>query len=211
MAENAVRRLAERGVALPAGTVPEGTRGRILETALEHFAEHGFHGTSIRDIGAGAGITSATLYSHYASKEEILRDLVMIGVTELRTRIQIALADVSTPADRLAAAVFTHVAAHASFPRLALVTNTELHALSPQLAAPAMAIRRELQEALGRVLDAGVSDGSFRLTDTAAAGHAIAGMGLHVATWFQSDDEAAVERVATQFAGFALRIAGAND
>jgi AcrR family transcriptional regulator len=210
MEHDSPRRLAQRSVALPDGSVPDGTRGRILEAALEHFAERGFHGTSIRTIGAAAGITSATLYSHYASKEEILRDLVMIGITELRARITLAIEPATTSTDRLATLVFTHVEAHASFALLALVTNTELHALSPELAAPAIAIRRELQDMLEGILSEGVADGSFALNDVRTAAHAIAGMGLHVATWFTADDTDAAERLAAQFAEFGLRIAGAS-
>ena len=36
----------------------DGTRGRILLAGLALFAEHGFHGTSIRDIAAGADVQS---------------------------------------------------------------------------------------------------------------------------------------------------------
>ena len=208
MQDTQARRVAERSIALPEGSVPDGTRGRILEASLGLFAESGFSGTSIRSVAWATGITSASLYSHYASKEEILRDLVMIGITELRDRIMIALVPLTTPAERLTALVATHVEAHASFPLLALVTNTELHALSTEFAAPAIAIRTELFGLLKSVLDDGVANGSFTVSDVTAAGHAISGMGLHVATWFQSEDPAEPARLGAQFAEFGLRMVG---
>src|SRR6516165_1902246 len=96
------RRLNAVAVALPEGVTPPGTRGRILLGALKLFAEFGFHGTSIRDIAAEVGINSATLYSHYPSKEQVLADLVLIGHEELHRYLQEALLSAGTdPADQL--------------------------------------------------------------------------------------------------------------
>ena len=44
----------------------EGTKERILETALELFAQNGYLGTSMNDIAARLGFTKAALYKHYA-------------------------------------------------------------------------------------------------------------------------------------------------
>ncbi len=52
------------------------TRERILETALELFAQSGYLGTSMNDIAKQLGITKAALYKHYASKQEILDSIV---------------------------------------------------------------------------------------------------------------------------------------
>ena len=52
------------------------TKERILETALELFAQNGYLGTSMNDIAGQLGITKAALYKHYASKQEILDRIV---------------------------------------------------------------------------------------------------------------------------------------
>ena len=52
------------------------TRERILETALELFAQSGYLGTSMSDIARQLGITKAALYKHYAGKQEILDSIV---------------------------------------------------------------------------------------------------------------------------------------
>ena len=52
------------------------TKERILETALELFAQSGYLGTSMSDIAARLGITRAALYKHYAGKQEILDRIV---------------------------------------------------------------------------------------------------------------------------------------
>ena len=52
------------------------TKERILETALELFAQSGYLGTSMSDIAKQLGITKAALYKHYTSKQEILDRIV---------------------------------------------------------------------------------------------------------------------------------------
>ena len=52
------------------------TKERILETALELFAQNGYLGTSMNDIAGQLGFTKAALYKHYTSKQEILDKIV---------------------------------------------------------------------------------------------------------------------------------------
>ena len=54
------------------------TKERILETALELFAQSGYLGTSMSDIAARLGITKAALYKHYAGKQKILDRIVQL-------------------------------------------------------------------------------------------------------------------------------------
>ncbi len=47
------------------------TRERILDTAEEYFATHGFHGTSMRDIARGASTPIALVSYHFKSKDNL--------------------------------------------------------------------------------------------------------------------------------------------
>ncbi len=48
---------------------------KILEVALECFAEYGYDGTRIRQIAKKAGVTEGALYRHYSSKESVAQSL----------------------------------------------------------------------------------------------------------------------------------------
>src|SRR5688572_449835 len=112
---------------------PEGPRRRVLEAALGLFAEKGFAGASIRDIATAAGVRSATLYAHYSAKEQILADIVLIGHEDHHERLRAALLGSDAgPRAQLTALVKAHVRWHADHPRLAIVANAELHALSAE-------------------------------------------------------------------------------
>ncbi len=47
------------------------TRERILDGALESFAENGYSGTNLRDLAANLGLSKSALYRHFDSKEAI--------------------------------------------------------------------------------------------------------------------------------------------
>lgn len=47
-------------------------REEILEIAVGLFAARGYHGVSMDDIGAAAGVTGPALYHHFAGKEAML-------------------------------------------------------------------------------------------------------------------------------------------
>src|SRR5680860_152711 len=54
-------------------------RERLLEAAVQAFAERGFHGTTTRDIAAAAGLSPAAVYVFYRSKEELLEQISRTG------------------------------------------------------------------------------------------------------------------------------------
>lgn len=204
------RRLNAVEAELPEGVTPPGTRGRILQAGLSAFAEYGFFGASIRDIAATAGVNSATLYAHYPSKEHILAALILHGHEELHRRLQEAIVRAgSGPADQLAALVRAHVATHTRFPLLALVSNSELHALSPELAQPAVTLREQSRGLLLQVLTNGIDRGVFAVDDPVLVALAISGMGMRVANWYGPDVPFAPEQVSDTFADLALRMVGA--
>lgn len=205
------RRLSAVKVELPDGVTPGGTRGRILLAGLELFAEYGFHGTSIRDLGGAAGINSATLYAHYPSKEHILAELVRLGHEAMHRRLQQAVLEApADPIEQLRALVTAHVLVHTDFPLLALVANAELHALSAEQAAPSLALRAQTQELALGVIQHGVDKGVFHVPDAWLATAAISAMGVRVASWFGPDQPYTREQIAETYAGFALTIAGAR-
>jgi AcrR family transcriptional regulator len=61
---------------LTQGEKSERSRGLILEAALHLFSEHGYRGTSIREIAEAAGLSTGNLYHHFPDKETLFRTLL---------------------------------------------------------------------------------------------------------------------------------------
>jgi AcrR family transcriptional regulator len=74
--------VTEQTVAPPRGaTKRRGRRAEILDIAVSLFAQRGYHGVSMDDIGAAAGVTGPALYHHFAGKEAMLA-AALIPVSE---------------------------------------------------------------------------------------------------------------------------------
>jgi TetR/AcrR family transcriptional regulator, acrAB operon repressor len=56
--------------------VLEKNQVHIEEAALRVFTRQGFHGTSVREIAAEAGVSLGNLYNYYKTKEDIFESLV---------------------------------------------------------------------------------------------------------------------------------------
>lgn len=65
----------------------EDTRARVLQAALELFAERGFAATSTRELSERLGFTKAALYYHFKTKDDLLAALIQPAVEQLTTLI----------------------------------------------------------------------------------------------------------------------------
>jgi AcrR family transcriptional regulator len=54
------------------GRVPRDARERILESAYALFSRRGVRGVGIDEVIAHAGVAKATLYAHFASKDDLV-------------------------------------------------------------------------------------------------------------------------------------------
>lgn len=86
------------------------TRARILNAAAEVFREEGY-GAPLSGIAERAGIQTGSLYYHFASREELVGEVLRLGVEtswgDVRAAVE-ALGDDASPLDRLAAAIRAH-------------------------------------------------------------------------------------------------------
>lgn len=182
---------------------------RLLDSAVRAFAEHGFEGTTTRQICAGAGLSSAALYVHFGSKEELLYEISMMGHEEALAVLREAVdnADADDPVERLRAAVHAFVLYHAEHYTLARVIQYELRVLSPEHLTAVLAIRREIDRALRSAIEAGVRAGRFACTDVGGCALAIESLAIDVSRWFDFDHSRwTPSELAAMYARFALRI-----
>ena len=106
-------------------------RQQILDTAAELFAERGFHGVSVHDIGAACGISGPALYKHFSGKDELLSaSLTDISETLLKEGSARAAA-AQSPGEALDALIDWHVEFALGHPALIVVQDREWTNLAP--------------------------------------------------------------------------------
>ena len=63
--------------------IRETTKQKIMEVALELFANEGYYPTSISKIAKKAGISKGLMYNYFDSKEDLLKAIVLHGIADL--------------------------------------------------------------------------------------------------------------------------------
>src|SRR4051812_22982394 len=72
-------------------------REEILDAAAELFTTHGYSSTSTRRIADAVGMRQASLYHHFATKDDIL-DALLVGTVDEPLRLAAELRDAQGPA-----------------------------------------------------------------------------------------------------------------
>jgi AcrR family transcriptional regulator len=152
----------------------ETRREQILRTAAELFAQRGFRGVSINDIGAAVGVSGPALYRHFASKEAVLGEMLVQISRTLLAEGERRAADAGGGVATLEALVDWHVAFAVSQPALISVQYRDLEHLAETDRHEVQTLQRRYVEIwVAAIQDAvpGVDDAHAR-----SAAHAVFGL-----------------------------------
>ena len=62
--------------------LPEDKRQRILDAAVDEFADHAYHRASVGRIVQRAGIPKCSLYQYFADKKDLYRYVLQLGLEQ---------------------------------------------------------------------------------------------------------------------------------
>ena len=89
----------------------EATRKRVIDSARQLFMTEGYQGTTIRDIARGAGVAVGSVFTTFASKGEILAEVMRARVDPLYGELDRVMPHLRGPTvDRLRTMFAIHVA-----------------------------------------------------------------------------------------------------
>ncbi|WP_166350790.1 TetR/AcrR family transcriptional regulator [Phytoactinopolyspora limicola] len=108
------------------GITPVSRREVLLGAAIRLFNERGYHDVSMDDIGAAAGIVSASVYNHFTSKADLLITALSRGAAGLQLGLSHALAHASSPREALEMALRSYVELMIAHPELVGTLLTEV-------------------------------------------------------------------------------------
>ncbi len=141
------------------------TRAAILAAASQLFHEQGFEATSIQQIAELADTGVGTLYGYFASKEDLLREVLRASRDESIARYRAAVAGDTPAIDRIC----TALAAIAEY----LEANRRLLVSTFRLAARGHSLDEDYAEWLlhgfTELIEAGIASGEFRPVPADAA------------------------------------------
>lgn len=181
----------------------------ILAASIEVMSEHGYHGTSVRDIAVRAGLSPGALYHHFTSKHDVLATIMDRGIEELLSRTRAALAGAPPdPAERLRAIVDVHVLFHLEDQRGTLLGTSELRGLEEPVRRGHIAKRQQQQRMFDDVVIEGVRAGLFHTPHPLEASTAVVVMCTGVASWYKPGGRLSRVEVARRYQDLALDLVG---
>jgi AcrR family transcriptional regulator len=180
----------------------------ILQSALDAFYEHGYHGTSVRDIARRAGLTVPALYYHHENKESILAALLDQSIAAVIIRCRAALADAGdAPLDRFANLVECLVLYMAHATKNAAM-DAEIRALSDEHRRGYSTKRRTVETMLTTAIKDGVDEGVFSVSSPRDTARALLGMIQAIAVWYRPGGRLAPDAVARSYLDIAQHTVG---
>lgn len=181
-------------------------RDRLLDAAVEAFAEHGFGGTTTRDIAARAHMSPAAVYVHHATKEELLFAISLRGHEHALEVLANAASTSDSPVEQIAAMVQAFSEWHARNSRIGRVVQYEFGALSAEHRAIIADLRRRMEHHLQDALVAGVDEGVLEVTDVRGTARAVLSLSVDLVRWFEPGGAHTAAELARLHADLAVRM-----
>ncbi|MEE8456852.1 MAG: TetR/AcrR family transcriptional regulator [Acidimicrobiia bacterium] len=137
-------------------------RNDIVAGAGRRFATHGYHGTSMRDLGDDLGILGSSLYSHVGGKQELLVAVVERGAAFFEQAAADALEMDEAPQERMRGLVSGHIGVLLDHRPEARTYLTEVDFLGDKARRRVNENRDRYEEAFRSTIADGITQGVFR-------------------------------------------------
>jgi AcrR family transcriptional regulator len=177
------------------------TQIRVLERAAELFSNQGYAATTTRGIAASLGISQASLYHHFPSKEKLLCQLCVTSLEQLLEAVQSAVDESACPEGRIRILVGTHLNTLLKYRTGHALMLTELRSLSGTHRRQVLELRKRYKKLVLAILKHGQSAGSVR-TDIPANYLCLALLNIlnWAVLWFRRDEALSADQLADIFA-----------
>lgn len=160
---------------------------QLRDIAATVFATRGVNRTSLADIADAVGASRTSLYTYYASKEDLLVAIVDQSAAEARAVLAAAQkADSHTSGDRLRHLILGLVEYAASRPDRIRLLNSATE-LPPPADRHVRTLNRRFFKHLQQVIEQGMDDGELSRVDSGVAAHVIIGSIRTVPWWLRTD------------------------
>ena len=184
------------------------TAGNMKETiksvAIDLFFQKGYFATSISDIARGSGIQKASIYYHYASKEELLFSIQKTTMEDLTACLKTGIAKGRDTEAKMRMAVHTHVRFHLERQKENFIANSELRGLTQEHLQVIVQKRDEYEHIFQNIIQNGIREGVFSPGDVKILSYAILTLCTAGAAWYKPDGRLSVDEIATIYEHFII-------
>lgn len=183
---------------------------RLIEAAIEAFADRGYHATTTRDIATRVGLSPAALYVHFPSKQALLAQISVVGHEAALDLVERSAAQADSPIAAVQAVIRSFTAWHAERRRVARVVQHELSALADEDRRRVLDIRRRIEGVVEAQLVAGNASGEMDVPDPRAVARAVLSLSVDVARWYDPRGSRTAAQIGDLYADLATRMVTAR-
>jgi AcrR family transcriptional regulator len=186
-------------------------RARVLDAAVDLFAERGYDGTSVTQVISRAGVAKGGFYHHFASKEALLYEVYGDLISRQLANMDAILADSLPPAEMLRALIADLVETTAASTRPALVFWREMHRLDDERTAAYRRARRRYHDAVRKLIRDAQAAGEFAEVASAdTVTFTIFGFVNELPLWYRPNGRKRPAQLAAELADLVLAALGAH-
>jgi AcrR family transcriptional regulator len=153
---------------------PRTRKTQLVAAAASLFAERGFHGVTIEELGMAVGISGPGVYKHFASKDAVLAEMLVDISQYLLREGRNEVAAAFSPDEALNRLLAFHTNFALTSPNLIRVQDRDLANLSSGEARKVRSLQRAYVELWVRVLTA--RDSSLADDEARTRAHAVFGL-----------------------------------
>ena len=177
----------------------EARKDQIFSVGARLFAQKGYERATLQEVADLLGLTKPALYYYYASKQELLFEIMSFVMERVLSDIrEIASSDASA-LDQLAALIRRYIGFFAAHPHELALMSIQVDILRPDLRDQILEKQREylrhVRKIVGALLEAKDSSG---LDETSAAFALLGGMNW-IFKWYHPEGRLTPEKLAADF------------
>ncbi|QFU94537.1 TetR/AcrR family transcriptional regulator [Amycolatopsis sp. YIM 10] len=153
-------------------------RARILGTAVELLAEHGYAGCSMAAVATRAGVATGSVYRHFPGKAELVVEVFREVVTREVAAVEAASARPGESVERIVAVFDTFATRALKAPRLAYALLAE--PVDVPIEAERLVFRRAFRDVVSHRIAEGIRAGELPAQDADVTAAALVGAAAEV-------------------------------
>jgi len=182
-----------------------GMKDTIKRVSIDLFHKQGYFATGISDIARASGIQKASVYYHYANKEDILFDIFKTTMVDLDANLERALTGVKGTEEKVRAGIRSHVIFHIDRQKEVFISDSELRGLTVDNYKTIIDLRDKYEKKFQALIRAGIKERVFSNLDYKVTSYGIITMCTAVSIWFRASGRLTKENIANSYAEFVVK------
>ena len=142
--------------------VEKSKKDQIYEAAARLFRDKGYQATSMRDLAKEVGLQASSLYNHFPSKADVLREICMNNARRFLAGMQEVEAHQGSASEKISRLIRLHVQLSIEDVTSVTAFNDEWrHLEEPHLSA-FLQLRKDYENRFQTIISTGIANGEFK-------------------------------------------------